>query len=172
VLAPLDPPRQPSANRTRRQIIAGASLTASALLIGRQAVGTGAVNQPTYATGVAAQREAALPVTAPTLYLVDAPECKWCVWWDNKYLADFEQSEARARLRFVQLHAPRIPDSLLDIAWPEADRWARDAARDHHLHGTPLFVLVREHRFITGGNNARFGWPDEYWPTIRREVGL
>jgi hypothetical protein len=108
-------------------------VTASVLLIGRQAVGTAAVNQPTYATGVAAQREAALPATA---------------------------------------HAPRIPDSLLDIAWPEADRWARDAARDHRLHGTPLFVLVREHRFITGGNNARFGWPDEYWPTIRREVGL
>ena len=46
----------------------------------------------------------------------------------------------RSKGAFALRATPRAedPDSLLDIAWPEADRWARDASRDHRLHGTPL----------------------------------
>ena len=157
----------PTARLTRRGVLVTGGLATTALLAGCQTWEP----QPTYATGDAARREAALPPSAPTLYVVNAPECPWCRWWHATHEEEFEKSEARTRLRYVKLMAPRIPDSVTESTWPKEDRWVWRMTVENRLHGTPLFVLVKDRKFIVGGNNAKL-WATKYWPEVQRATGL
>jgi|GEM_PF-2523076 len=132
---------------------------------------------PTFATGSAAQREAALPPNAPTLYYVSAPDCPNCRAWVDNTLPTFESSPERARLRFVVLHSYTIHDgSGQDYTWPANLRWIRDAAkadqRSQYLPNTrytPLWALVRGNEYIRCAHGLR-EWNEGMWPTLRQVV--
>ncbi len=141
-------------------------------------VDLGHVIPPTYATGEAAAKEAALPASAPMLFMVTAPDCPPCREWKDKYKPVFEKSEARARLRFIMLNSFSLKQgSGVDSIWPAEYRWARDAARVDNrapylplTKYSPLFVLARPNQYIRGATAIR-GWTETIWPAIQRETG-
>jgi thiol-disulfide isomerase/thioredoxin len=143
-------------------MVSGLALVGSGLLVGCS-------TPPGYASGEAARREAALPANAPTLFYVTNRWCSFCAAFQATYMPTFEQSKERERLRFVTLHSPNV--SLpQQYPWAEQHAWAPEAARSHGLlMQTPLFVLIREHRYITAGFGIE-DWKTEILPAVHKEV--
>lgn len=139
---------------------------------------SGVVIPPTFATGEAAQKEAALAAGAPTLYMVSALDCPNCTLWHASDEPGFLRSEARARLKFVVMNSYTIRQgSGADSIWPPDYRWIRDAAAaDRNTESppntawTPLWVLVRGHTYIVAAHGLQ-GWKKFMWPAIQRETG-
>ena len=167
----------------RRQILTSLiGLTGAGLLTGC-APGwdhkdSGIVIPPTFATGEAGRKEATLPMTAPTLFMVSARDCPNCATWFSASYPAFEQSDARARARFVIMNSFTIKQgSGADSIWPAEYRWIRDAATaDKRTEyppmtaWTPLWALVRGHDYILAAHGLK-GWRDVMWPAIQRETG-
>jgi hypothetical protein len=133
---------------------------------------------PSYATGAMAEKEAALPAGALTLYMVTAPDCPICHEWEGSHGPVFQRSVARARLRFVILHSyTTYQGSGQDVTWPQDVRWLRDAAKADTravylplTRYTPLFVLARKHDYLLGAAGTK-GWDTKIWPAILQETG-
>jgi len=162
---------------SRRQLL-GFGMVALPGLLAACAGASPAPLPPSYATGVLAEKEAALSPDALTLYMVTAPDCPNCHNWDARQGEVFQRSAARTRLRFVILHSYTIHDgSGQDVTWPADLRSLRDAAkvdtRANYLpmtRYTPLFVLARKHEYLLAATGLK-GWDDTIWPAIQRETG-
>jgi hypothetical protein len=126
----------------------------------------------------AAQHDAALPRNAPTLFYVSAPDCPWCRKWNRVFLATFEASVVRARLRFVILHSPSVRVSWSsDQVWPQDVGWVRAALDARQVrHVVPLFVLVQKGAYVASvaGYDQRYdyGWHGDFYGTVLKAVGL
>jgi hypothetical protein len=153
-------------NVTRRQLFSGMALAGSGLLLGCT------TTPPTYATGDAAKREAALAADAPTLIYVSNSNCSFCLAFDYNNLPSFEASKERQALRLVRLHSPSVSIPSRMSPWAESHTWALEAARDHGmLMQTPFFVLARGSKYIVSGYGLE-DWQHDILPAVRREVGV
>jgi hypothetical protein len=152
---------------TRRQIIGCLALTGSGFLTGC------AAPPPTYATGLAAQREAALPADAPTLIYASSDACSACMVFRQYDFRVFEDSKERQGIRVVLLHSLTVSISTSgNSEWTGGYQWALDAARDHSLlMATPLFILTKQQQYLIAGY-GRGDWQNDILPAIRRETGL
>lgn len=159
---------QDSGWERRRILIGRLGLPVSALVAGCAGPG---VLPPTYATGEAAQREAALPPSAATLFYVTASDCPFCREWETKDSPAFEQSLARQKLRYVKLYAELIKSGLFqDYTWPTDVRWVRDEIRNRGKEvrrAFPFFVLVQDQRVIAAGGGTRY-WRETMVPAMNK----
>lgn len=146
----------------RRDVVLGMALSGTGLL------SACTPSPPTYATGDAAAREAALPGHAPTLFYVKSASCAICASFDQSQLVLFQRSDERQKLRLVTLHSPSI--SIRGSEWAGPHAWAVDAARSHGLlMATPLFVLTRDQTFVIAGYGIG-DWMTEILPAVKKET--
>ena len=152
---------------TRRSALTGLFLAGSGLLTGC------ASEPPSYAAGQDAEREAQLPSSAPTLYVVASNACPTCTYFERAYFPRFKESVERQKVRLIVLHSPtRELSYQLNPDWVGNHRWILDEAYKHQLlMATPLFVLTRENKYLMAGYGIE-DWNTDIVPAIRKEVGL
>ena len=146
----------------------------SGLALGGLGIITGcATTPPEFAVGEAAQREAALPANAPTLFMITSKACPSCQAFYTFHYPRFQKMPERERIRIVVLHSPSISiPPLTNLGWAGSYDWVLGEARKHGLlMATPLFVLTRETRYLVAGYGME-DWQTDIIPVIRRETGL
>ena len=150
---------------TRRGVLTGTALAGAGLLLGCSA------EPPTYANGIAAQREAGLDPGALTLFFVESKVCPICAAFAQAYMPPFEASKERERIRLVVLHSPAISVRPFGApAWVGSYQPILDDAQNRGLlMATPLFILMKNNKYFLAGTGLQ-DWRDEILPAIRKEV--
>jgi hypothetical protein len=102
-----------------------------------------------------------------TVIYVGGWDCPPCIAWKNNKKAGFVASPQFARLKYIEIDAPKLREAYQDRYWPEELRPIRDLLP--RKSGTPRFIVVKDGEIVA--NEWGGGDWERAFDKIKQAVG-